>query len=480
MVFSPNVGIKSIFPNFLFKMQLSLDLKAIRTHLKKIQTDSLSAEYKKWRHRFLLERVHLTVWIGVIASPTFLIVGLFMVTALNATGDPSKAVSQEKILLELFNFTAMELCLLLCLTLLRTPWARRYPELIFLGFSWSITLVPQIQATLRGEAVLDFLGWMMVFLIQSTLMPVRWFLHLMSQLVVFVYYFGVNSLFGLSNPHITDPLALVYTQIGVIFFWICFVCNLGVYLYERLQQSEFESRQQLRVFLHAVSHDLRNPVLGMLMVLRNLLNQPGEKVQVNRSMLERIADSSDRQLDLINSLIDSHAAEVRGVVLHCQPLQLSPLIQSAIADLQPMLTKEQAKITNLIEANLPLVNADPLQLGRVYQNLIANALKHNPPGLGLTLDAKHEGDWIRCTVADDGVGMSQEQCEKLFDLYFRGSQKRQSVGLGLGLYLCRQIITAHGGEIGVNSRLGEGTTFWFRLPVAVSPTITSFPVQEYL
>jgi signal transduction histidine kinase len=69
--------------------------------------------------------------------------------------------------------------------------------------------------------------------------------------------------------------------------------------------------------------------------------------------------------------------------------------------------------------------------------------------------------------------MSSQQCEKLFNLYFRGEQKRQSVGLGLGLYLCRQIITAHGGDIGVNSCLGEETTFWFKLPIAVSPPIPS-------
>ena len=209
------------------------------------------------------------------------------------------------------------------------------------------------------------------------------------------------------------------------------------------------------------------------MVLKNLLKQPGEKVQVSRSILERIADSSDRQLELINSLIETHAAEIRGIVVHCQPLQLSLLVHSAIADLQPMFAKEQATLNNLILDNLPLVNADPLQLSRVYQNLIANALNHNPPGLNVTLEAKLEGEWVYCTVADNGVGMSQQQCEKLFNLYFRGDQKRQSVGLGLGLYLCRQIITAHGGEIGVNSRLGEGTTFWFRLPVALSPPIAS-------
>jgi signal transduction histidine kinase len=73
---------------------------------------------------------------------------------------------------------------------------------------------------------------------------------------------------------------------------------------------------------------------------------------------------------------------------------------------------------------------------------------------------------ILCVVQDDGVGISPEQCEHLFELYVRGSRSRQSVGLGLGLYLCRQIIGAHGGKIGVISTPGAGAIFWFTLSLA--------------
>src|ERR687886_408627 len=241
-------------------MQLGLNLKAIAQalllkqiakHLKKIRPDSLSDEYKQWRHRFLLGRLHLAAWIAVIAYPTFLIMSLFVAAAVNATGDPNNAVSQEKILMWLIEFAATELCLLLCLTLLRIKRARRYPEVLFLGFSWSVTLLSQIQATFRGEAQLDTLSWFMMFPIQATLMPVRWPLHLVSQVGALGYYFGVNLFFGLSDPDIkTIPVSVVNAQVVLIFFWLCFICDLGVYLYERLQHREFESRQQLRLFLH--------------------------------------------------------------------------------------------------------------------------------------------------------------------------------------------------------------------------------------
>jgi signal transduction histidine kinase len=158
-------------------------------------------------------------------------------------------------------------------------------------------------------------------------------------------------------------------------------------------------------------------------------------------------------------------SELQGVTLEREPMQLHTAVEAALDDLQPMLAQNQASLKNLIPTDLPLINADPTQLWRVYSNLIANSLKHNPPDLCITLNASVEEETIYCTVSDNGVGMTQEQSQHLFDLYFRGSHSRHSLGLGLGLYLCRRIIEAHGGEIGVKSAPGEGATFWFTLPL---------------
>ncbi|MFN6487411.1 ATP-binding protein [Nostoc sp. DedQUE03] len=247
-----------------------------------------------------------------------------------------------------------------------------------------------------------------------------------------------------------------------------------------------QTEEELRVFFHAVSHDLRNPVLGTLMVLKNLLNSgeletgnqgqeevssqspnpnPQSLIPVSRSILERMIQSSDRQLNLINSLMEAHVSEVQGVVLQRQAVQLLTVVEAAIVDLEPLLAQNQAKLTNLVSADLPLVNADSTQLWRVFSNLIVNALKHNPPGLLLTINATRKDDKIYCTVSDNGMGISKQQSNRLFDLYFRGASIGNSVSLGLGLYLCKQIIHAHGGEIGVNSALDEGATFWFTLPI---------------
>ncbi|PMB39876.1 histidine kinase [Fischerella thermalis CCMEE 5205] len=292
-------------------------------------------------------------------------------------------------------------------------------------------------------------------------------------------------------------------------------------LQQKMQELQ-EINRVKNVFLHAVSHDLRTTVMGNLMVLKNLLKSGGlgtgdrgqgrqggtrgplwglggegrqgrqggqesnlssssphhpitpsphlpTSIPVPRSILERMKKSSERQLNLINSLMEAHISEVQGIVLQRQPVKLHKVVEDAIADLQPMLTENQITLTNLVKDDLPLVSGDPTQLWRVFSNLIVNAVKHNPPGLDITINVIAQGDQIYCTVVDNGVGLSQKQSERLFDLYFRGSNNRNSVSLGLGLYLSKRIINAHGGEIGVNSTPDQGATFWFTLPVIYDP-----------
>ncbi|MBD1945661.1 PAS domain S-box protein [Coleofasciculus sp. FACHB-712] len=236
-------------------------------------------------------------------------------------------------------------------------------------------------------------------------------------------------------------------------------------LYHKVQELQ-ELYRIKDVFLHAFSHDLRTPIMGTSLVLNNFLNQDGETLIVSRSILKRLQEGSEKQLNLINALLEAHSSEVSGIVLYCQPLALCEFIQEVIADLEPLANKYKATLINLVNIDFPLVNADVVQLRRVFENLITNAFKYNPPGVTVTVNATSEANRIRCTVADDGIGINLEQQEHLFDLYYRGSQSRASTGIGLGLYLCRQIIKSHGGDIGINSLPGEGTTFWFTLLVA--------------
>lgn len=259
------------------------------------------------------------------------------------------------------------------------------------------------------------------------------------------------------------------------------VQNLNTNLEQQVEERTAQLQQKMQelqelyklkdVFLHAFSHDLRTPIMGTSMVLNNLLNSSeansstSPTIPIARSILERIVQGNDRQLNLINSLLESHASEVQGIILHNEPTQLSTLVQSIVEDIEPILAKNQATLVNLVSLDLSWVNVDPTQLRRVFENLLINALKHNPPHLNLILNTTVKATMLRCTIQDDGVGMTQAECDRLFELYVRGSRSRYSTSLGLGLYLCRQIIKAHGGEIGAISKPKAGATFWFTLPI---------------
>ncbi|MEG4209363.1 PAS domain-containing sensor histidine kinase [Microcoleus sp. S13_B4] len=576
--------------------------------------------YEVWRDRFLRERLRPAVGIAIFFAFTITVYFL---------GERFFA-RQEFKSVYLYTSAAVELGLLTCFVLQKTSFGQRYPGWLFLGFSWSLTLVVQLGLAVAQAGEVPIFTWTLAFLIQATLMPVRWRLHLISQLGVLCCHVGINLVLNLSFAKYT-PFKL--TGLYLYLFWFCLICDLSVYWYECLQRKEFSTRRELesayqqlevaeakyrsifenagegifqstpdgryitanpalariygcdspeevtekftdierqlyvdparrneflraieesgtvsdfeskiyrsdgsivwisekaravrdssgavlyyeglieditqrkqaqeslRLFIHALSHDLRNPVAGMLMVLKNWQTKPGDAIAIPRSILERMIQGSEQQLRLINSLLEVHAGELRGLVLHCERVDLRAIVEAAATDLEPLINEGKATFKNLVPDDLPAVKADKTQLWRVLSNLIANALKHNLPGLNLTVSAKvikadkliinpstakpdidklpitnpqspipNPGTrMIYCTVEDDGAGILPEQCEHLFDLYVRGEQSRHSVGLGLGLYLCRQIIVAHGGTIGVISTPGAGASFWFTLPLA--------------
>ncbi|MBD2776071.1 PAS domain S-box protein [Iningainema sp. BLCCT55] len=241
----------------------------------------------------------------------------------------------------------------------------------------------------------------------------------------------------------------------------------------QLQQKMQELQELNRVkdvVLHTVSHDLRTSVMGNLMVLNNLLNKqvgsPPPLISIPRSIIERMIQGNDRQLAMIDSLLEIHSSEEQGIVLNCEIVNLSALLAKIIQDLQPVFRQHQVTVKNLISSDLPLVIADPALLRKVFINLFTHGWQKNPPGLNFTLKATVETGKIRIYIQNNGVGMSKQECDRLFDLYIREPQATCSTDIGLKMFLSRQIIQAHNGEIGVFSDRKRGLTFWLTLPIA--------------
>lgn len=190
-----------------------------------------SPRYRLWRRDFIHQRLELGLRLALVAYLTFIGVQLLRAGSNPIVVDPTWIGMAGLV----------ELSLLVCLLLLRRSIGQHRPEIIFLAVSWSITLIEQVWATLRGYALPGLFAWTLVFLTQATLTPMRWKLHLISQLGVLVYYYGVNTILGLHplQASLWDTTQLLYLG------WFCGICDLSVFLYERLQRSEFHAHLEL-------------------------------------------------------------------------------------------------------------------------------------------------------------------------------------------------------------------------------------------
>ena len=420
------------------------------------------------------DRIRLTVLISMVLLTILAIVNFAVVLpALTRGASEQLELSIEQYRFYPYFFTAQQLGLLLNLLLLPRAVSMAKLQWNFLGYSAAVLLLPQILYMLVGETTLDLGGWILFFMLQAVLIPMQWRWHIKSQASLLAVV-GVSVLvlqFDFPNvpAEIQQPLSIFFL---VVMLCVFSVADLGIWLYERLLMREFELRQQLQLFLHAVSHDLRNPVTGTLMLLQNLPIHEG-KAWLDETAVAQMMAGQERQLKLINSLLEAHTQDVKGVLLHPQVVYLRSIVDAIAQDFQPLLQSVQGQITVLVPADLPPLMADPIQLQRVYDNMITNALQYNRPGICITLNARLQARDLYCTVSDNGQGIGHLEGDEtahgslhhhVFDRYSRGVNRRQPLHLGLGLYICQQIIEAHGGHIGVDSHRHQGTTFWFTLP----------------
>ena len=186
---------------------------------------------------------------------------------------------------------------------------------------------------------------------------------------------------------------------------------------------------------------------------------------MSRSILERIISSGDRQLTLIDALAEVHLGERRPLSLSCHALEVAGFLEKLQQDWQPQFVQNQGTLRVGIPEGFPSICGDHYQLRYVFEQLLGNALKHNPPGIDVLIEVQEISTLLKFTVSDNGLGMNQQQCHHLFKLYVRNLYNKRLTGVGLGLYQCRQIIEAHGGNIGVQSQLGQGSQFWFTVPL---------------
>lgn len=219
-------------------------------------------------------------------------------------------------------------------------------------------------------------------------------------------------------------------------------------------------------FISIVSHELKTPVAIIKGYAETLYRPEARKdAALTEEMLEGIVQESDRLARLVDDLLDASRLQAGGLPFHdVEDVDLLFIVRRVVDRYRSQTDQHDMRIN--ISRDFPLVKGDPQRLEQVMDNLVSNAIKYSPRGGVVDIQGKFNAAEVVLTVSDDGVGIAHSEQERIFDRFYRveGPETRAVSGTGLGLYITRAIIEAHGGRCWVNSTPGQGATFFIALP----------------
>ncbi len=211
-----------------------------------------------------------------------------------------------------------------------------------------------------------------------------------------------------------------------------------------------------------VGHDLRTPLAAIRMSAAVLLRRGGLSEEQARG-LARIDGSAARMTRIIHDLLDFTRMRNEGrIPVHVRPADLVPLVRRAVAELAAVHPAREIRLA--VPEAVP-ITADPDRLGQVVSNLVGNALQHSPQEARVSVEVEEDDGAVAIGVHNEGPPIPAELLGEIFEPFHRGERGEGGGSLGLGLFIVREVVRAHGGEVTVHSTTGEGTTFTVRLPV---------------
>ncbi|MBT4513721.1 MAG: PAS domain S-box protein [Chloroflexi bacterium] len=223
-------------------------------------------------------------------------------------------------------------------------------------------------------------------------------------------------------------------------------------------------------FLSMITHDLRGPVSaikGLATAAMVHAGESGDDGDLLREDLVAVNDESDRLAELVSNLLDMSRIEAGAVQLEPEETHIVDLTEDAVRRATRSRVGEGRQISVTVPVDLPLMYVDPVQIGRVLDNLISNALKYSDGPINVEATYNPDNDTLDTAVSDSGLGVAAEVQEAVFEKFFRVTDagRKSGMGAGLGLAICKAIVESHGGEIGVVSAPRQGSRFSFTLPL---------------
>lgn len=230
--------------------------------------------------------------------------------------------------------------------------------------------------------------------------------------------------------------------------------------------THFRKAEELKdTFISVISHELKTPVALIKGYAGTLLREDAKwEPAAYRNALTVIEEEADRLTELIDNLLSASKLKAQGMRLNMSEVNLQRIANQSAERFQTQTDKHQIKLK--FPPDMPLGWGDEVRLRQVIDNLLSNAIKYAPNGGKIELIGSYDHDWLQFAIKDQGLGLDADQLGHVFERFYRvdDALSRTTQGAGLGLYLARAVIEAHGGRIWAESQPNQGATFFFTIP----------------
>ncbi len=225
-------------------------------------------------------------------------------------------------------------------------------------------------------------------------------------------------------------------------------------------------------FMATMSHELRTPLTSVIGYSDMLLSGvTGELNERQNNFIESILKNGESLLNLINDVLDLTKIEAGRLELNVEAVDLRSALLSVLPVVKPRAAEKRIKVSTYLPTDVPPINADPAKFNQVLLNLLTNAIKYTHENGNVSVEARAHDGFVEIWVTDTGIGIGQEDIDRIFQRFTQvdSSASRSQGGTGLGLAITKELVELHGGQIRVQSKLGKGSSFIFTVPISHEP-----------
>jgi two-component system sensor histidine kinase BaeS len=240
---------------------------------------------------------------------------------------------------------------------------------------------------------------------------------------------------------------------------------------EELEQEESRREQLDRLkdeFVLTASHELRSPLTSVQGFAELLMLERDSLTPRQAETVEVILDNCRHLVRLLNDLLDLARSDAGRLSIQPRPTEVAPLVEDVVRTMRAQTEAGGQQLRENLQPGLPPINVEPDRIRQILVNLLTNAHEYTPEGASIEVSARPVGAEVEIDVSDNGPGIPEEQLQRIFDRFTRGDAglTQRVGGTGLGLAISKSLAEAHGGSIGAESTVGQGSTFQLRLPIA--------------